>query len=66
MRRRSPVQPLWKDIISCTLSEVVVWSIAGKSGFHGGWFVFACVMTALTVPVFVLRQLGIIKRRQGQ
>ena len=68
MRRRPPVQPLWKDIVTFALTVGVAWSIAGRHDFHGGWFVFACVMTALSVVALVLRQLGIVplKRRRSQ
>lgn len=54
-----------------TLFALIVglpWSIAAHRDFHGGWFVYACVMTPLMVVGLVLRQLGIspLTRRQSR
>jgi hypothetical protein len=66
--RRPPVQPLWKDIITFTLVVGLAWEFAWNDDFHGGWFVYACVVSALSLVGLVLRQLGIVplKGRQRQ
>jgi hypothetical protein len=54
------IQPLWKDLISTALVLGAVWWLAGYHHFRGGWFIFACVISGLTIPALVFRQLGIV------
>jgi hypothetical protein len=67
VKRQSPVQPLWKDLIAATVIAVLPWAIAWNHHFRGGWLVYALVMSAVVLVALVFRQLGIVllRRRQG-